>query len=82
MRPPYRAPNGADILRRIQEASSGSSLVGLSFWADSALTGLAQIPSVLYGPIGHGAHAIDEWVSGSSLLNVYEVLKKVLSPNQ
>ena len=82
MRPPYRTPNGADILRRIQEASSGSSLVGLSFWADSALTGLAQIPSVLYGPIGHGAHAIDEWVSGSSLLNVYEVLKKVLSPNQ
>lgn len=26
MRPPYRTPNGADILRRIQEASSGSRL--------------------------------------------------------
>ena len=82
MRPPYRTPNGVDILRRIQEASSGSSLVGLSFWADSALIGLAGIPSVLYGPIGHGAHAVDEWVSCKSLLNVCEVLKKVFSPDK
>jgi acetylornithine deacetylase len=81
MRPPYRTPNEADILRRVQEASSGSSLVGLSFWADSALMGLAKIPSVLYGPIGHGAHAIDEWVSCRSLVNVFEVLKKVVSPD-
>jgi acetylornithine deacetylase len=82
MRPPYRTPNGADLLRRIQTASSGSSLVGLSFWADSALMGLAGIPSVLYGPIGHGAHVIDEWVSYKSLLNVCEVLKKVFSPDK
>jgi acetylornithine deacetylase/succinyl-diaminopimelate desuccinylase-like protein len=82
MRPPYRTPNGADLLRRIQTASSRSSLVGLSFWADSALMGLAGIPSVLYGPIGHGAHAIDEWVSCRSLLNVCEVLKKVFSPDK
>jgi acetylornithine deacetylase/succinyl-diaminopimelate desuccinylase-like protein len=81
-RPPYRTPNGADILRRIKEVSSGSKLVGLSFWADSALMGLAGVPSILYGPIGHGAHAIDEWVSRESLLNVYEVLKNVFSSNK
>jgi acetylornithine deacetylase/succinyl-diaminopimelate desuccinylase-like protein len=57
-------------------------LVGLSFWADSALMGLAGIPSVLYGPIGHGAHAVDEWVSCKSLLHVCEVLKKVFSPEK
>jgi len=82
MWPPYRIPEGADMVSRIQAASPGSKLAGLSFWADSALMGLAGIPSVLYGPIGHGAHAIDEWVSCKSLLNVCEVLEKVLSPNQ
>jgi len=82
MRPPYRTPYGADLPGWIQTASSGSNLVGLSFWADSALMGLAGIPSVLYGPIGHGAHAVDEWVSCKSLLKVCEVLKKVFSPEK
>jgi acetylornithine deacetylase len=82
MRPPYRTPAGADMVVRIQAASPGSRLAGLSFWADSALMGLAGIPSVLYGPIGHGAHAVDEWVSRKSLLNVYEVLKKVVGPDR
>jgi acetylornithine deacetylase len=78
-RPPYRAPAEADIVRRLQSTAPESRLVGLSFWADSALMGVAGIPSVLYGPIGHGAHAVDEWVSGSSLLRVCEVLKRVFS---
>jgi acetylornithine deacetylase/succinyl-diaminopimelate desuccinylase-like protein len=52
--------------------------VGLSFWADSALAGAMGIPSILFGPIGHGAHAIDEWVSLKSLLKVYEILKKLI----
>ena len=81
-RPPYRTPNGADILRRVQEASLRSEAVGLSFWADSALMGLAGVPSVLFGPVGHGAHAIDEWVSRKSLIHVYEVLKKVFSTDK
>jgi acetylornithine deacetylase len=81
-RPAYRTPNGADLPGRLQTASSRSSVVGLSFWADSALMGLAGIPSVLYGPVGHGAHAVDEWVSCKSLLNVCEVLKRVLGYGQ
>jgi len=52
--------------------------VGLSFWADSALAGAMGIPSVLFGPTGHGAHAVDEWVSLESLLSVYETLKKLI----
>jgi acetylornithine deacetylase len=78
MRPPYRTPTGIDMVSRIRTASPGSKRVGLSFWADSALVGLAGIPSVLYGPIGHGAHAVDEWVSLKSLLNLFKVLEKVL----
>jgi acetylornithine deacetylase len=40
-------------------------LAGLSFWADSAYTAAAGIPTVLLGPPGEGAHADDEWVSVS-----------------
>ena len=44
----------------------------------SALAGKAGIPSVLFGPIGHGAHALDEWVRLNSLLRVYETLKRLI----
>ena len=78
VRPPYRVPDDAEILERLQSVTPQSKRVGLSFWADSALAGEMGIPSVLFGPVGHGAHAIDEWVSLKSLLNVYEILKKLI----
>jgi len=78
VRPPYRVPDDAEVFKRLQKATPQSRLVGLSFWADSALAGAMGIPSVLFGPTGHGAHAIDEWVSLKSLLNVYEILKKLI----
>ena len=52
-------------------------LEGLSFWADSAL--LAEhMPTALFGPIGHGAHAVDEWVSRSSLARVYDAVRRAV----
>ena len=53
--------------------------IGLSFWSDMALFGHAGIPSILYGPVGHGAHAVDEWVSLKSLVRVYETLKGLIA---
>lgn len=79
VRPPYRVPDDAEILRRLQSVTPQSQLVGLPFWADSALAGATGIPSILFGPRGHGAHAIDEWVSLKSLLNVYEILKNLIT---
>ena len=78
VRPPYEVSKAARILTSLQDASPDSKLVGLSFWSDSALCGRAGIPSVLFGPIGHGAHAVDEWVSLKSLIRVYEILKKLI----
>jgi acetylornithine deacetylase len=78
VRPPYHVPHDAEILKRLEKVAPQSKQVGLSFWADSALAGGMGIPSILFGPTGHGAHAIDEWVSLKSLLNVYEVLKKLI----
>jgi acetylornithine deacetylase len=78
VRPPYRISEDADIVKKLKAASPKSHITGLSFWADSALSGLAGIPSVLFGPGGHGAHAVDEWVSLKSLVQVYEVLSRVI----
>ena len=78
VRPPYRAPQDAEILRRLEKVTPQSEQIGLSFWADSALAGATGIPSILFGPRGHGAHAIDEWVSLSSLKRVYDVLKDLI----
>jgi len=50
----------------------------MSYWADSALAAKADIPSILFGPSGHGAHAIDEWVSKSSMMYCYKSLKDLI----
>ena len=47
---------------------------GLSFWADSAFTAAAGIPTVLFGPAGEGAHSDDEWVSAASVIACADVL--------
>ncbi|MBH30743.1 MAG: hypothetical protein CMG71_01990 [Candidatus Marinimicrobia bacterium] len=77
-RPPMATPESADIVRRIKQVTQDSELAGMSYWADSALAAEAGIPAVLFGPIGHGAHAIDEWVSVSSLERVYKVILTVI----
>jgi len=78
VRRPHRAAHDARILKLLQKACPQARPVGLSFWADSALAAQAGIPSVLFGPTGHGAHAVDEWVSLKSLVRVYEVVKKII----
>jgi acetylornithine deacetylase len=46
---------------------SEPEVVGVSFWADSALLAGAGIPTALFGPRGEGAHAEVEWVDVESL---------------
>ena len=36
---------------------------GASYWADAAFIAAAGIPTVMFGPGGEGAHAVEEWVS-------------------
>jgi acetylornithine deacetylase len=36
---------------------------GASYWADAAFIAAAGIPTLMFGPGGEGAHAIEEWVS-------------------
>jgi len=51
--------------------------VGVPFWADSALLASAGIPTVLFGPVGDGAHATEEWVDLDSTRRCADVLAAV-----
>ena len=42
-------------------------VVGVPFWADSALLASAGIPTVVFGPRGEGLHSEVEWVDVASL---------------
>ena len=48
-------------------------LIGVPFWADSALLADAGIPTVLFGPSGEGAHAEVEWVDVADLERCVEI---------
>jgi acetylornithine deacetylase len=48
-------------------------VVGVSFWADSALLAAADIPTVVFGPHGEGLHSDVEWVDVASLEQCVEI---------
>jgi acetylornithine deacetylase len=52
-------------------------LVGAPFWTDAALIAAAGIPTVLFGPIGEGAHAEVEWVDLASLERLHDAVLQV-----
>jgi len=61
-------------IARLVEREAGTSFVGMGYWADSALVAAAGIPTVLFGPVGAGAHADDEWVELASVQRVCDAL--------
>lgn len=62
-------------LKHIAEARLGDEvqLIGSSWWMDSALFGDKGIPTVVLGPAGAGAHAIEEWVDLASVARCQEI---------
>jgi acetylornithine deacetylase len=68
VRDPFEIGEDEAIVAAAREASaevlgSPAPLCGASYWADSAFIAAAGIPTVLFGPSGEGAHAVEEWVS-------------------
>ena len=61
----------------MRAAAGGAPLVGAPYWADAAFIAAAGIPTVLYGPGGEGAHAVEEWVSIADTETVARVLVDV-----
>jgi acetylornithine deacetylase len=52
-------------------------IAGASYWADSAFIAAAGIPTVVFGPSGEGAHALEEWVSIPDTIACARVLSVV-----
>ena len=87
-REPFRAEGHEALWEAMDEAALevlGTHLeaAGLNAWADSGLTQLAGIPTVMFGPLGGNFHAPDEWVSipevAASAKIVAETVRRYLS---
>ena len=73
-REPFEVDQNAEIVSIVSDALGGSRLGGASYWADSGFIAAAGIPTVLLGPSGEGAHAVEEWVSLADTATVARTL--------
>ncbi len=65
-REPFEVDEGEEIVGLVGRHANGPEIIGVPFWADSALFAAAGIPTVVFGPRGEGAHADVEWVDTAS----------------
>jgi acetylornithine deacetylase len=77
-RQPFEVAEDAEIVEVVRRTASSVTgvepeVVGVSYWADSALLAAAGIPTVLFGPRGEGAHAEVEWVDVGDLERCVEI---------
>jgi acetylornithine deacetylase/succinyl-diaminopimelate desuccinylase-like protein len=76
-REPFETPGDAPIAELVARHAGGPEVVGAPFWADSALLSSAGIPTVVFGPAGEGAHAVEEWVDLVSVERCVEIYTAV-----
>ena len=76
-RDPYEAPSGHPFVDLVCRHAGVADVVGAPFWTDAALVAAAGIPTVLFGPVGAGAHAQVEWVDLASLERLHDVVAQV-----
>jgi acetylornithine deacetylase len=67
VREPFEVPESAAVVAAVQDAAravtgSDPEVYGDTPWMDAALSQAAGIPTVVFGPTGAGAHAVEEWV--------------------
>ncbi len=78
-RPGYEIERGAAIVQALETAyvsvtGKTPEVMGQYAWLDSAILGRANIPTVIIGPDGAGAHAAVEWVDLESVYQCAAVL--------
>ena len=69
----------ADIVQAVRAAAARTlgaepEIVGHSAWMDAAFLAAAGMPTVVFGPTGEGAHAIEEHVELESVEQVAEIV--------
>jgi acetylornithine deacetylase len=71
VREPFEIDRDAELVALAAQSAAEvlgepAAIGGASYWADAAFIAAAGIPTVLFGPEGEGAHAVEEWVSVSA----------------
>jgi acetylornithine deacetylase len=82
VREPFEVDHESELVHAVSDAAaevtgSAPPIAGASYWADAAFIAAAGIPTVMFGPSGEGAHAIEEWVSLSDTEAVARTLTAV-----
>jgi acetylornithine deacetylase len=80
VREPFEVERSADVVGVIErqvEAVTGApaGVYGDTPWMDAALCQAAGIPTVVFGPGGQGAHAVEEWVELADVARCADVLE-------
>jgi acetylornithine deacetylase len=80
-RSPLETPEAAPVVMATREAASQvlgrpPRIAGVPFWTDAALLSAQGIPALLFGPVGEGAHAAQEWVDLESVRQCAEIYLK------
>ena len=76
-REPFEVDRAEEIVELVSRHAGDPEIVGVPFWADSALLAAAGIPTVVFGPVGEGAHAVVEWVDLASVERCLEIYTAV-----
>jgi acetylornithine deacetylase len=77
VREPFEVAATEEIVGAVTAEADGGRprpVTGASYWADTAFIAAANIPAVLFGPSGAGAHEVEEWVSIADTETVARVL--------
>ena len=82
VREPFEVDQEAELVHAVRDAAAEVTgtvppIAGASYWADAAFIAAAGIPTVMFGPGGEGAHALEEWVSLSDTESVTRTLVDV-----
>ena len=72
VREPFEVDPSAGIVTTLRAAAARTlgaepEIVGHKAWMDAAFIAAAGIPTVVFGPTGEGAHAIEEYVELESV---------------
>jgi acetylornithine deacetylase len=76
-REPFEVDEDHEFVGLVRRHAGDPELIGVPFWADSALFAAAGVPTVVYGPKGEGAHAAVEWVDVASAERCADVYARV-----
>jgi acetylornithine deacetylase len=72
VRDPFEVADDETIVATVREQAAATlgrepEIMGHTAWMDAAFTQAAGMPTVVFGPHGDGAHAVEEWVDLESV---------------